>query len=340
MLKVSNKARLITSIFGKITIAMLLGVSLFGTIVMLQYKPVYSVFYANEDLGYASSMMSLQKSIENYLQYGDSENVGYVILKEKPVYKFQLAKKNIETDDERIFAYIKDKCDVYYKMYAVESNDTEVCRVETLALAQEIVDKANEQQKKYTKKATLTISEKYEKEVDLPDVDIELAVADIIAPVKKINTEITKMYSKPASATVVSAEVLNALRQENRELNFTRPLENYVVTSRYGWRRNGTEFHTGIDYAAVIGTPIHAAEDGIVTCAKWSGNYGYLVKVQHSGGFETYYAHCSRFNVSVGDVVKQGDVVSFVGSTGRSTGPHVHFEIRYNGKHMNPEDLL
>ena len=206
-------------------------------------------------------------------------------------------------------------------------------------MAQEIVDKANEEQKNYTKKATLTISEKYEKEYEVSS-DVEVAVADIIAPVKKLNAEITKIYTTPSTGLTVSAEVLAALKESSKELNFTLPLESYVITSRYGWRRNGTEFHTGIDYAAPLGTPIHAAEDGVVTCAQWSGNYGYLVKIQHAGGFETYYAHCSRFAVSVGDEVKQGDVVSYVGSTGRSTGPHVHLEIRYNGKHMNPQDML
>ena len=126
--------------------------------------------------------------------------------------------------------------------------------------------------------------------------------------------------------------------QSDKELSFKIPVNNYVVTSRYGWRRSG--FHTGIDYAAEYGTPIYASEDGVVTCAQWSGNYGYLVKIQHSGGFETRYAHCSRFAVSVGDEVKKGDVVSYVGSTGNSTGPHVHLEIRYQGKSIDQETLI
>ena len=340
LLKISNKAKLITSIISKIFVAMLLGASVLGAVVFVQYKPVYMVTYGDEELGFAQSKKTLQKNIENYVQHGDADNVGYVILKEKPEYVLKLAKKDITTNDEEIYNYIKDQCDVYYKVYAVESNDVEVCRVETLSLAQEIVDTANAEQKNYAKKATLTISEKYEKEIESTTTDVKVAVADIITPVKKLNAEISRVYSTPASATVVSSEVLAALRADNRELHFKLPLDSYVITSKYGWRRNGTEFHTGIDYANSVGTPIHASEDGIVTSAKWSGNYGYLVKVQHSGGFETYYAHCSRFNVEVGDEVKQGDVIAYVGSTGRSTGPHVHFEIRYEGKYMNPEDIL
>ena len=339
MLRISNKAKLVTNIFTKVFVAMLLGFSMMMALLLLVYKPVYSVSYGGENLGYIKSKNVLQKNIENYLRYGDSENVGYVILKEEPKYTFELAKKEVETKDEHIYSFIKSKCDVYYKVYAVESNEEEVCTVETLAMAQEIVDKANKQQEDYKKKAALTISEKYEKEYESTS-EIEVAVAEIIEPVKKANSEITRKYTNPSSGKKVSASILAALKEIKEDLNFTLPLDNYVVTSRYGWRRNGTEFHTGIDYAAPLGTPIHAAEDGIVTCAKWSGNYGYLVKVQHTGGYETYYAHCSRFAVSVGDEVKQGDTIAYIGSTGRSTGPHVHMEIRIDGKYINPQNLL
>lgn len=339
LLRISNKAKLVASIFTKIFVSMLLGCSMLIALLLVVYKPVYNVSYGDESLGYVQNKNVLQKNIDNYLKYGDSENVGYVILKEAPEYTFELAKKDLETKDEEIYAYIKDKCDVYYKVYAVESDEKEVCVVETLAMAQEIVDKVNEKQKNFSKKAELTISEKYEKEYEATS-DVELAVADVYEPINKKNAEVIRKYVQPSAGKVVSATLLAELKEKNEELNFTLPLESYVITSRFGWRRNGTDFHTGIDYAAPLGTPIHAAEDGIVTCAKWSGNYGYLVKVQHTGGYETYYAHCSRFAVSVGDEVKQGDVVSYVGSTGRSTGPHVHLEIRIDGKYINPQDLL
>ncbi len=339
MLRISNKAKLVTNVLMKVLVSMLLGVSLMLSLLLLVYKPVYHVTYASTDLGYVQNKNALERSIENYLQYGDGDNVGYVILRESPEYTFELAKKDLETNDSDVYAYIKDQCDVYYKVYAVESDEEEVCTVETLAMAQEIVDEANEKQADYKNQAKLTICEKYEKEYETVS-DVEVAVNDIIAPIKQKNLEVTRIYTAPSTGVVVSADILANLKSIKEELNFTLPLTDYVITSRYGWRQNGTEFHTGIDYAAPLGTPIHAAEDGIVTCAKWSGNYGYLVKIQHTGGYETYYAHCSRFAVSVGDEVKQGDIVSYVGSTGRSTGPHVHLEIRLDGKHMNPQDLL
>lgn len=80
--------------------------------------------------------------------------------------------------------------------------------------------------------------------------------------------------------------------------------------------------------------------DGTVTCASYKGSYGNIVKIDHGNGFESWYAHTSKMYVSVGQQVKTGDVIAAVGSTGNSTGPHLHFEIRIDGKHVNPQKYL
>ena len=89
--------------------------------------------------------------------------------------------------------------------------------------------------------------------------------------------------------------------------------------------------HKGIDIANNTGTPIHAARKGVVTYSGWSGAYGYLVEIAHADGESTRYAHNSRLLVKKGQVVPRGMKISLMGSTGRSTGPHLHFEIRRNG---------
>lgn len=112
------------------------------------------------------------------------------------------------------------------------------------------------------------------------------------------------------------------------------------ITSYYGPRRDPITHrhgrHTGVDFASYYGAPIVATSGGIVSYAGWRGAYGKLVKVRHSNGYETYYGHCSRINVRPGRKVSQGEVVARVGSTGHSTGPHVHYEIRMRGRTFNP----
>jgi murein DD-endopeptidase MepM/ murein hydrolase activator NlpD len=88
------------------------------------------------------------------------------------------------------------------------------------------------------------------------------------------------------------------------------------------------------------GTPIKAADDGVVTFAAYSGTYGNIVKLSHGNGLETWYAHCDTIKVSVGQVVSKGEVIATVGITGRATGYHLHFEVRKNGVPQNPMNYL
>ncbi len=336
MVRVSNKARVNAGLLGKVVLTALFSSIAIVAVVLASYKPVYSVLINGEFKGYVSSKKQMQQDIEKYLQEGDSERVGYILLKNRPEYEFGLVRKDVDTKDEEILLGVKESCDVYYKVYAINVNDEDVCLVDTLADAQSIVDKVNDAQKDYTVKASVMISEKYEKEYEVID-DIELAVNSIIAPLEDQNEDVVKKVKLYAAQKSVPQAILDAIKSSNTELKFSLPLSSYVITSRYGWRRSG--YHTGCDYAAPLGSPIYAIEAGVVTSAQWSGNYGYLVKILHAGGFETYYAHCSRFACNVGDKVEKGELIAYVGSTGNSTGPHCHLEIRYNGSTIDPETL-
>ena len=114
-----------------------------------------------------------------------------------------------------------------------------------------------------------------------------------------------------------------------------------TISSRYGVSsRIRKSTHTGLDIAASSGTPIKVVADGTVTGASYNGSYGNLVKVDHGNGVETWYAHTSKMYVSVGQKVTAGEVIAAVGSTGNSTGAHLHLEIRINGNHVNPQQYL
>ncbi|MBQ1890611.1 M23 family metallopeptidase [Selenomonas caprae] len=113
------------------------------------------------------------------------------------------------------------------------------------------------------------------------------------------------------------------------------------VSSPYGLRWNGSDFHPGIDIANDMGTPIVATADGIVTTAGWnSGGYGNMVDIDHGNGIMTRYGHAMQVAVVAGQHVRRGQVIAYMGSTGFSTGPHVHYEVRINGTPVNPSTYL
>jgi murein DD-endopeptidase MepM/ murein hydrolase activator NlpD len=119
------------------------------------------------------------------------------------------------------------------------------------------------------------------------------------------------------------------------------PSSTHYISQPYGiWSRVSRGIHSGVDLAAAIGTPIYAAEDGIVThagCgASCKKSYGLYVDIDHGGGIGTRYGHTSKLLVSVGDHVHRGQVIALMGSTGLSTGSHLHFEVRVNGRYVNP----
>lgn len=114
-----------------------------------------------------------------------------------------------------------------------------------------------------------------------------------------------------------------------------------VVTSPYGLRWGGTDFHPGMDIANDMGTPIVATADGVVDYAGWnSGGYGNMVDIDHGNGIMTRYGHASQVVVSTGQHVKRGQLIAYMGSTGFSTGPHVHYEVHVNGQRVNPISYL
>ncbi len=128
-------------------------------------------------------------------------------------------------------------------------------------------------------------------------------------------------------------------------LPLRRPLRGEIdQTSGFGYRvdpfTRGLAMHTGIDFRDEWGAPVRATAPGRVTAAEWNGAYGQMVEVEHKGGLATRYAHLSSITVSVGDEVTAGSVVGRLGSTGRSTGPHLHYEMRVDGEAVDPQKWL
>ena len=134
---------------------------------------------------------------------------------------------------------------------------------------------------------------------------------------------------------------LNLYRIAAEKAPFANPVKNaFRFTSKFGYRRDpktgGRRMHSGVDFAAGLGTPLYATADGVVVHAGWQSGYGRLVKIQHEFGIETRYAHMSKLRVKVGQRVSRGQRIGDMGASGRVTGVHLHYEVRVGGKAVNP----
>ncbi len=147
--------------------------------------------------------------------------------------------------------------------------------------------------------------------------------------------------------TVESIKGIKEYLQEQKDIYMATPKGWPVtgrITSPYGHRENplhgGDDFHSGVDISAEQGTPVAATADGVVSFSGWGGGSGNLVVLEHGFGFSTLYAHNKSAIVKVGQRVKRGEVIAYSGSTGNSTGPHCHYEIWKDGKHVNPVSYI
>lgn len=203
-----------------------------------------------------------------------------------------------------------------------------------LYLRQELGDKENELKNIETTRKNLlwdVIQERksvhnYVVELEHTTKEMELQIEELIREKQKSNIEnkITSPYSASG--------------------RFSWPVSSRYITSPYGWRSHPVygriKFHTGIDIAAVYGSAISAAYDGVVIFSGWYGGYGYAVIIDHGGGYSSLYGHCSALYAKNGQKVSRGQKIAAVGSTGLSTGPHLHFEVRQNGTPINPRSKL
>ena len=139
------------------------------------------------------------------------------------------------------------------------------------------------------------------------------------------------------------SNMLEQLEQKSVTRNYW-PTDSGEISSRYGYRYDpfgyGSDFHPGIDIAGNYGDPVYASAAGDIEQAGWNGGYGRYVKISHGNGYETAYGHMSAIAVGSGDSVKKGDIIGYVGSSGYSTGPHLHFEVLLNGQTVNPLKIL
>lgn len=295
-------------------------------IILIKYKPSYEVSIDGEKLGYIENKKNFEESVKSNVIANNNKNIDAIDIKQNPEYELKLINRTLKTSEEQISNNIKENLIITYKYYEIALNNETIELVNTIEEAEDLLNNIKE---KNAEELELSIKERYTQEAEeVKTTEIEIAKTSIQG---KIEETLQKQKEQ---------ERINNLPDVNGIKLAVTPISG-IITSRYGVSsslRKST--HTGLDIAATTGTPIKVVADGIVTSASYNGSYGNLVKIDHGNGVETWYAHNSKIYVKVGQNVNAGDVIAAVGSTGNSTGPHLHLEIRINGQHVNPQSYL
>ena len=305
---------------------MVIALGLITAIILIKYKPTYEVKVQGANLGYVNSKNSFETKITDEVINQEGTNIDFVILNSKPEYELKLMNRNQETNEDAIIAKLKEDTSITYKYFAVTLDDQVRSCVNTIDEAKKVVEDiktANsneiELNLQVIEKYTNNVQEINTETIEVAETNIQKAVDLKIEQDRAITINGINLASMPIDSNVRT-----------------------IISSRFGEvSRIRTSAHKGLDIACKKGTDIKVMATGTVTFAGYDKNgLGYAVKVDHGNGIETVYGHCSKLYVKVGDTVNAGDIIAAVGSTGNSTGSHLHLEIRTNGVAVNPQRYL
>ena len=295
------------------------GILFISIATFIKFKPAYKVTFLGQEIGLVENKETIENAIKEYTE-NLTDDIAFITIKDMPEYEFKFVDATEETNEEEILIAVQKTAIVTYKRYAITLAGIQKAVVSTMDEAKEVVDEIK-QEFNQDLELDIAVQEIYDSNnIKLESVDTAVGMLN--------SDDFIKQKLKDQKATV-NGVTLHLPISENTST---------VITSRFGTRSSG--YHTGLDIATNTGTPIHAVASGKVITAGWQGSYGNLVIIDHGNGVQTYYAHCSKIYVSVGDTVETGDTISAVGSTGNSTGPHLHLEVRVNGEIKNPQNYL
>ncbi len=292
-------------------------------IMFIKFRPAYSVSLNGEDIGYVGDEEEFKTEVNENILTPSESNVAFVEL-DNVEYTFSLVSRD-EVNENEVMLTLEQSAQNVYRVYEVADLNNEETKVyvNTMEEAEEIVSTLKEQYNEI--EPDLVINQIYLDNVDeVNEETIQLAKQELTNNLQEELEEKQQIDSRTVNGIYLAVVPVTGR-----------------ITSRFGAVESIRDHtHMGIDIAATRGTAILATASGTVTYAGWSGGYGYLVKINHGNGVETYYGHCSKLYVSAGDTVEAGEQIAAVGSTGNSTGNHLHFEIRLDGKQVNPQTYV
>ena len=313
----------------KFTFLLILSLIVVAAILSLVYRPMYTVTLNGEFIGYTSNKSKLQKRINEYIESENENNIAFIDIQTLPEYSLCLLKKENTTNDDEIFEKVKSTGTTYYEYYAIVKDEEEKYYVSTKDDAESIINELKE--KKSSNISKISYIQVHSTELK-EFTENDTIVSDLyVKPVVVAYNAYTAYYGEK----IISSEVPLSQVQG---IGLIKPISG-TLTSRFGPRWGST--HKGLDIAAPTGTTIAAAATGSVFFSGWDPyGLGNCIKIDHGNGVTTVYAHCSALYVTAGQYVAQGEAIGAVGSTGNSTGPHLHLEIRVDGVPQNPELYL
>lgn len=313
----------------KFILLVLIAAVMIFALVAYFFKPTYSVTLNGEFIGYTKNKGELQAKINQAIQQGDGANVAFKQVDIMPEYQLCLLKRDVNTNDDEIYNKVMQNSTTYYRYYAILEDGETKYYLATFDEAEDVLNQLKE--KESTNSDKITIEEIYNTEIQ-EFAQVETCVNELYK--QKQVVKVTKSSSgiPPSSMNTSSKKV-------NLGISLIRPTTG-VITSRFGLRSRDN--HKGIDIGTAKGTPIYAAAAGTVSVSSYgyNGGYGNYIIINHGNGVQTVYAHCSSLVATVGQKVSQGQLIARVGSTGISTGNHLHLEVRVNGVAQDPQNYV
>lgn len=302
------------------------GLILILGILLLKYKPTYAVITSGNEMGFIQHKSQFEERVNQNIKEYTNKNVESIYLSEEPSYEFKLIDRSIDTNEDTIIAKLQEDAIITYKYYEVAVNELDKAYVSTEEEAQNIVNEIKEATDNSEEDLQIEINKITTDNIEQVEIsELEKAKEMLIPEVEEEVERIEEEKNAPS---------INGIRLAVIPVSGS-------ISSRFGVSsRIRSSTHTGLDIACASGTDIKAVADGTVESVTSGGAYGNLLKINHGNGVETWYAHCSKIFAKQGQSVKAGDVVAAVGSTGNSTGPHLHLEIRIDGTPVNPQNYL
>jgi len=323
--------------------------------IFVKYKPVYTVTLSGKTLGYVKEKSDFSNKLDEYINHKEG-TIAFIDIENMPEYSFELVQRDENTFEDRILTKIESTSVITYRTYAIVANGETIDEVNTKDEAEKIVSTLQSDLKEGVQfelgiteilKTEQTAVSEDKAYADLNEIKIaktnEYEAEQARIEAERRAAEQARIEAARRAAAQRAASIKSSSGSGNiNGLNISNPLRaNILITSRFGESsRRRASSHTGLDLATSLGTPIYPISNGTVTFAGQQGSYCNLVIVDHGDGIQSWYAHCNTINVGVGNQVDTNTNIATVGSTGNSTGPHLHLEIRINGNAVNPQNYL